>query len=126
VETVNFDVKEKILALETQRIRAMVRKEIATLEALLDDDLSYTHSGGYTDTKSTFLARIGEGRGHYLGVDYSDAQVVPLASDSVVVRGRAQIRLEDIPGYHVFFLDVWTLRNGAWKMIAWQATRIAE
>ena len=126
VETVNSDVKKNILALETQRIGAMVRKEIETLNALLDDDLSYTHSGGYTDTKSTFLARIREGRGQYLGVDYSDAEVIPLAGDSVVVRGRAQIRLEDTPGYHVFFLDVWTLRDGAWKMIAWQATRIAE
>jgi hypothetical protein len=121
-----LDVEEQILALETRRIRAMVRREIETLDALLDDDLSYTHSGGYTDTKSTFLARIREGRGHYLGVDYSDAQVIPLAGDSVVVRGRARIRLEDTPGYHVFFLDVWTLRNGAWKMVAWQATRVAE
>jgi len=126
VETVTSDLKEKILALETQRIGAMVRKEIETLNALLGDDLSYTHSGGYTDTKSSFVARIREGRGHYLDVDYSDAQVLPLAGDSAVVRGRAQIRLEDTPGYHVFFLDVWTLRDGAWKMVAWQATRIAE
>jgi hypothetical protein len=44
----------------------------------------------------------------------------------VVVRGRAEIRLEDTPDYHVFFLDAWTLRDGAWKMVAWQATRIAE
>jgi hypothetical protein len=126
VETVNFDLRNKILALETQRIGAMVRKEIENLNALLGDDLSYTHSGGYTDTKSSFLARIRDGRGRYLGVDYSDAQVIPLAGDSVVVRGRAQIRLEDTPGYHVFFLDVWTLRDGGWKMVAWQATRIPE
>ena len=126
METVHSDLEEKILALETQRIGAMVRREIENLNALLGDDLSYTHSGGYTDTKSTFLARIRDGRGHYLGVDYAEAQVIPLAGDSVVVRGRAQIRLEDTPAYHVFFLDVWTLRDGAWKMVAWQATRIAE
>ena len=124
METVNFDLRSKILVLEAQRIGAMVRQEIEILNALLGDDLSYTHSGGYTDTKSSFLARIRDGRGRYLGVDYSDAQVIPLAGDSVVVRGRAQIRLEDTPGYHVFFLDVWTLRDGGWKMVAWQATRI--
>ena len=122
----NSDLTTTILALETRRIGAMVRKEIEHLDALLGDDLSYTHSGGYTDTKSAFLARIRDGRPHYLGVDYSDAQVVPLAGDSVVVRGRAQIRLEDTPAYHVFFLDVWTVRDGAWKMVAWQATRITE
>jgi hypothetical protein len=33
---------------------------LKTLDALLADDLSYTHSGGTTDTKSSFLALIRE------------------------------------------------------------------
>jgi len=65
-------------------------------------------------------------RGRYLGVDYSGTQVVPLNGNTVVVRGRALIRLEETPSYTVLFLDVWALRDGAWKMVAWQATRIAE
>jgi hypothetical protein len=103
----------------------MVRKEIGTLDALLSDDLSYTHSGGTTDTKASFLALI-EHTGPYLGVDYSDTQVIPLTGNTVVVRGRAQIRLTGTPSYHVIFLDVWALRDGAWRMVARQATRIPE
>ena len=44
---------QKILDLETKRIAAMVAKDIPALDALLADDLSYTHSGGTTDTKAS-------------------------------------------------------------------------
>jgi len=125
---VNSDLERKILALEAQRIGAMVRKDIETLDALLADDLSYTHSGGHTDTKAGFLASIKDRRERYryLGVDDSDTQVILLSGNTVVVRGRAQVRLEGIPGFHVLFLDVWALRDDAWNMVAWQATRIPE
>ena len=114
-----------ILALETQRIAAMVRQDTSALAALLGDDLTYTHSAGNTDSKASFLDLIKNGD-RYLGVDYSDAQVVPLSGDTAVVRGRAAIRLEATPRYFVVFLNVWTRRDGAWKMIAWQATRVPE
>lgn len=124
----NSDLEKNILALETQRIGAMVRRDIETLDALLADDLSYTHSGGHTDTKAGFLASIKDRaeRYRYLGVDYSDAQVILLSGHTVVVRGRALMQLEGMPGFPVIFLDVWALRDGAWKMVAWQATRIPE
>jgi hypothetical protein len=125
--TVSADasLEQKILTLEAKRIAAMVKKDIPTLDALLGDDLSYTHSGGTMDTKASFITLIKE-RGRYLGVDYSGTQVIPLNGNTVVVRGRALIRLEDTPSYTVLFIDVWALRDGAWKMVAWQATRIAE
>jgi hypothetical protein len=117
-------LETRILSLETKRIEAMVKKDVATLDALLADDLTYTHSGGTTDTKASFITLIKE-RGRYQGVDYSNTQVIPFAGGTAVaVRGRAQIRLEGVAGYPVLFLDVWALRDGAWKMVAWQATRV--
>jgi len=116
-------LEKKILDLEKQRIAAMVKKDIAALDALLGDDMSYTHSGGTTDTKASFLKLIKE-RGRYLGVDYSNTQVITSGGSAVIVRGIAQIRLENTPAYPVIFVDVWMLRDGAWKMVAWQATRV--
>jgi ketosteroid isomerase-like protein len=113
---------KKILDLEKQRIAAMIKKDIVTLDALLADDMSYTHSGGTTDTKASFIKLIKE-RGRYLGVDYSNTQVITSGASAVIVRGIAQIRLENTPAYPVIFVDVWVLRDGAWKMVAWQATR---
>lgn len=117
-------LESTILGLEAKRIAAMVNKDIATLDALLADDLTYTHSGGTTDTKASFTTLIKE-RGRYQGVDYSNTQVIPFpGGNTVAVRGRAQIRLEGVAAYPVLFLDVWTRRDGAWKMVAWQATRV--
>ena len=106
----NSGLEKKILDLEKKRIAAMVSKDIAPLGALLADDLSYTHSGGTIDTKASFLTLIKE-RGRYLGVDYSNTQVIPSGANTVVVRGRAEIRLENTPSYPVLFLDVWMLRR---------------
>jgi Domain of unknown function (DUF4440) len=122
------NLSNTILDLEARRIAAMVSKDLTTLGALLADDLSYTHSSGTTDTKARFLALIGEReeRHNYLGVDFSNTEVIPMpGGNTVVVRGRAQIRLEGIASYPVLFLDVWALRDGAWKMVAWQATRVS-
>src|SRR6266853_4415664 len=116
-------LEKKILDLEKQRIAAMVKKDIATLDALLADDMSYTHSGGTTDTKASFIKLIKE-RGRYLGDDYSNTQVITSGDNAVIVRGIAQIRLENTPAYPVIFVDMWVLRDGAWKMVAWQATRV--
>ena len=122
----NASLEKKILDLEKQRIAEMVKKDIVTLDALLADDMSYTHSGGTTDTKASFIKLIKE-RGRYLGVDYSNTQVIPFpGGTTVAVRGRAQIRLEGVAPYPVLFLDVWALRDGVWKMVAWQATRIPD
>jgi hypothetical protein len=116
-----------ILDLEGRRIAAMVNKDLTTLDSLLANDLSYTHSGGATDTKASFLASIRDRKEkyNYLGVDYSNTDVIPIpGGNAVIVRGRAEIRLESIASYPVLFLNVWALRDGAWKMVAWQATRI--
>lgn len=118
----NRELEQTILDLDAKRIAAMVARDVTTLGGLLGDDLSYTHSGGYTDTKASFLAFIRD-KGNYVGVDFLDAQATPLTDDTVVVRGLAQIRLEGLPGYQVIFADVWTRRGGAWQLVVWQATR---
>jgi hypothetical protein len=125
-------LQQEILALESRRIAAMTRQDLATLDAILADDLTYTHSGGHTDTKSSFLSLVGDPgtHGRYRSVEYAHAEVVPLG-DAAIVRGRAQITLEGYGGapdrsYPVLFLDVYERRSGEWRMVAWQATRARE
>jgi hypothetical protein len=120
------ELADRILALEAKRVAAMVSSDLVTLDTLLADDLSYTHSDGRSDTKGTFLALIRERR-HYRAVDFSNTEVVTTpGGTAVVVRGHASIRLEGTASYPVLFLDVWALRNGAWRLVAWQATRLPE
>jgi hypothetical protein len=111
----------------------MTRQDLATLDEMLADDLTYTHSGGHTDSKTSFLELIRNpgAHGRYRSVEYVHADVVPMGDDSAIVRGRAQITLEGFDGapdrsYPVLFLDVYERRGGEWRMVAWQATRVRE
>jgi hypothetical protein len=123
-------LQREILNLELKRVAAMVDRDLALLESILADDLTYTHSGGRTDTKASFIKLIADPTHSYLGVDYSQEEVVPCSPDAALVRGRAQIRLLRAGGekvsYPVLFLDVYAQRDGRWQMVAWQATRIPE
>jgi hypothetical protein len=53
---------KEILALEDKRYAAMCGGDFAALEAMLHDELLYTHSSGLTDTKATWLASLRSGR----------------------------------------------------------------
>lgn len=121
-------LSQEILGLEARRIAAMVAKDAATLEAMLDDDLAYTHSHGRSDTKASFIDLVLHGENPYLGVTFTTAALVDLGS-AVAVRGRAQIHLaasaaKPESSYPVLFSDVWTKRSGVWRLVGWHATRV--
>ena len=120
-------LREEVLMLERRRADSMVREDIGALASLLADDLSYTHSDGRRDTKESFLGLVAAPAMRYLGVDYSNQEVVD-CGDAVVVRGTARIRLLREPGepldYLVLFLDIWARRDGRWQTVGWQATRV--
>jgi hypothetical protein len=126
----SVELREEILDLERQRVAAMVSKDLPALAAILGDDLSYTHSGGRTDTKDSFLTLIGNPEQGYDGVDYRDEEVIACGADGAVVRGIAQIRLWRPGGekisYPVLFVNVFARRAGRWQNVAWQATRLPE
>jgi hypothetical protein len=129
-QDISVDLQREILDIERQRVAAMVNRDLGALERILADDLTYTHSGGRTDTKASFIALIAETDHGYLGVDYSDEEVRPAGDEGAIVRGIAQIRLIRAGGekisYAVLFLDVYARRDGRWQMVAWQATRVPE
>lgn len=128
--TADAALATEILALERKRVQSMVDKDLATLDSLMADDMSYVHSGGRWDDKDAFHHVIASQETFYDGVDYSNEEVLVLSADSVLVRGVAQIRLHRASGeqvsYPVWFLDVWARRPTGWQVVAWQATRAPE
>jgi hypothetical protein len=94
------------------------------LEAMLHDELLYTHSSGLTDTKATWLASLRSGKTKYKSAACSDRKV-RLAGDTALVTGRAAIEAE-INGQprslRLVFLNAWTKTPKGWKFIAWQST----
>lgn len=119
---------QKIIDLDRQRMNAMAQKDIAALNALLSDELVYTHSSARLDTKESLIAAMQSGATVYTAVEPSDVKAADFGN-AVVLTGRARIYVtsQGKPNaFNVRFTDVYVDRNGQWQMVAWQSTRIPE
>ncbi len=119
---------QKIIALDKKRMEAMAKKDIATLNALLSDDLVYTHSSARLDTKKSLIAAMESGATVYTSVEPSDVVAQDLG-DAVVLTGAARISVTSNGNpinFGVRFTDVYANKGGQWQMVAWQSTRLPD
>ncbi len=117
---------QTVIDLDRKRMTAMATKDVATLEALLADELIYCHSSARLDTKQSLIGAMVSGATVYTGVEPSDVKAQDLG-DTVVLTGIAQIKVTSNGTPNAFgvrFTDVYAKRNGAWQMVTWQSTRL--
>lgn len=122
------DNAQLIIDLDRKRMQAMAQKDIATLNAVLGDDLIYTHSSARLDTKQSLIGNMQSGATVYTSVEPSDVKAQDLGS-AVVLTGVARISVTSggkPNSFSVRFTDVYANRGGRWQMVTWQSTRLAE
>ena len=122
------DNRQMIIDLDKKRMTAMAQKDVATLNALLADDLVYTHSTARLDTKQSLIGNMESGATVYTAVEPSDVKAQDLG-DTVVLTGSCRISV--ISGgrpnsFSVRFTDIYANKGGRWQMVAWQSTRLPE
>jgi ketosteroid isomerase-like protein len=122
------DNGQKIIDLDQKRMHAMAQKDIMALNALLSDDLVYTHSSARIDTKQSLIGAMESGATVYTAVVPSDVKAQDLG-DAVVLTGVARISV--MPSgrpntFSVRFTDVYANKGGQWQMVTWQSTRLPE
>src|SRR5712692_1504732 len=71
----NTAVEKEIRTLEAQRFQAMIQLDMASLNRILAEDLVYTHSGGFVDTKTSYLDSLKSGALKYESVDTDQVRV---------------------------------------------------
>jgi ketosteroid isomerase-like protein len=106
---------------------AMGAKDVATLAALIADDLIYCHSSARLDTKQSLIGNMESGSTVYKSVVPSEVKAQDLG-DAVVLTGVAAISVVangNPRSFSVRFTDVWAKRGGDWQMVAWQSTTLA-
>ncbi len=114
-------------SVESQRRAAMVAGDIATLDALLDDAVTYVHSNGTVENKSQYLELIRHGRYHYTEVSQPQMDI-RLLGDVALVTGRTILRvllpdgsIKTVNGRSVV---VWARADGRWRMHFYQGTTL--
>ncbi len=122
------DNGQKIIELDRQRMEAMAKKDIASLNALISDNLVYTHSSARLDTKQSLIGAMESGATVYTSVEPSDVVAQDLGS-AVVLTGAARISVTSNGNpinFGVRFTDVYVNNSGQWQMVAWQSTRLPD
>ena len=85
--------EKEILALEDRRLAAQVAEDFETLEALVHDELVYTHSSGVVDTKASWIESMRTRRTRYRKATAS-ARKVRIFGDTALVTGQADFEAE--------------------------------
>jgi hypothetical protein len=119
------DVKA-VLAAEDRRYQAMQDGDLATLERMCADELSYAHSSGARDTKAEYLAKVRSGYYVYRRIDHP-VERVEVVGDAAVVIGRmtADLLVDGTPKtIDNLALAVWTRAAGDWRLLAYAPTSL--
>ena len=122
------DIGTEVMALDKRRMEAMCRGDIPALNALLSEDLVYTHSSPRVDTKQSLLGGMESGTTVYTSIEPSEVRAQAF-ENAVVLTGVAHIGVtaNGRPlSFGVRFTDVYVNSGGEWRMVAWQSTRLPE
>ena len=122
------DVEQAVLRLEQERVEAMIKGDLATLDRILADDFIYTHSNARVETKPQLLEALKSGAFKYEEMKHSDVKA-QVFSDTVVLRGKSDLKIKanNLPlAFQIRFLAVYIKANGRWQMTTWQSTRLEK
>ena len=109
-------------------MKAMVGGDIATLKAILADELTYFHSSARVDTKQSLIEGMESGATTFDSIVPSDVEARVYGSAGVVT-GTARFNVSTQGGkldFGVRFTDVWVQSGDDWKMVAWQSTKLPD
>jgi len=111
---------------ERQRFEAMMKQDVVALDTLLDDDLTYVHTGGDLQSREEFLDMIKKQTLVYESIAPSEVRV-RVYDGLAVATGRSQQRVRSASGVQNFairFIEVYVRRDARWRLAAWEATRL--
>jgi len=122
-------VEAAVRKLEAQRVEAALKGDVGALDRILSADLTYMHSSGVLDTKASFLSSLSSGKLKYKGFDESDLKV-RVYGDAAVLTGKAAVRAQrgdEVVDLSLALTAVYAKgADGAWRLVAWQTTRLAS
>ena len=122
------DPSGTVLALESERVRAMTAGDLAALERLFADDATYTHSTGVTETPAEFIGQIRSGARKYGALTLRDLKARPVGGAIVVtgqMHGSVEADGKTIP-LALVYTAVYAERGGRWQLAAYESTRLPE
>ena len=121
--------RHQIDRLEEMWRNAVLKADAATLDSLLSDDYMAITPNGTLLSKEQTLASLRSGTTHFTAIEVSDRKVRFYGTTALLTsraEGSGKIDGEEISGSfrytHVYARD----KQGAWKIVSFEASRIRE
>lgn len=107
---------------------AMIARDFAALERILDPDLAYVHSTAVTESRAQYLAGVARGLYEYEHIETPDARI-RVYGEVALIDGVCDMRV-GVTGapkesIRLLFLLVWRNSGDGWRLVHRHATRIA-
>lgn len=119
---------EEVRKLESRINEAIVKGDVEFFDGFLADDFTHTSASGRLRTKAEWMKGRKPGQSAYVSYETSDLKV-RLYGDSAVVTGLSDAKWREdgqtMRGQYRF-IRVWTKRDGQWKAVAFQSTKIGS
>jgi ketosteroid isomerase-like protein len=121
--------QDAVLAAEKGWSTGVSKPDLALLDKVLADDLTYTHSTGNTDTKASYIDKLKTGKMRYFTAEYvSEPRVQILSSDTALTFGQIKVATlgpnnSPTPAT-LAFLHVFVKRHGQWQLVAHQSAKV--
>lgn len=120
--------EQEILQVENRRYEAMIKGDLAALDAVLSADLTYTHSNAVLDTKAQYIASLASGQFQYVSITPQEAQVRCYGACGVVT-GITLLHIQ-VQGqerrFRIRYTSVYIKQQGRWQMVALQSTDLPD
>jgi hypothetical protein len=118
---------EKQVAAAVQQLRqAMIDANKQQLEEVTADNLSYGHSSGKIEGKSSFVESLVTGFSDFLTMDLTNQNII-MSGNTALVRHNLSGNVKDngVPNtVKLGVLLVWQKQHGKWKLLARQAYKL--
>lgn len=118
---------KQVLAADARRIAALVAGDITTVESLTAEDYTHVETSGGIRDKAQFLALLSREDFRFVRWTIEENEV-RIYGDVAVVSGRYRnvvcTEAGEQPEKHARHLRIWVRRDGAWRNVAHQATRL--
>ena len=119
------DDKQMIEALYKQMYRAMIAKDVAALDSILDDSATLVHMTGTRQAKRDYLREIKNGTLNYYSVD-DDEIIINVDGDRAEMTGRSRVNAAVYGGgRHTWRLQIKSTlvkRDGRWLFVEQHAS----
>lgn len=119
-------IEQQILDLSKKKFDWLIHKNVDSLALVLDNDLRYVHSNGWSETKQEVLDDLLSGKLNYIAIDIRTAQVRFYEQTAIVNgTGKFQVTMNGNPlTIELGYTEVYVKRQGKWLLASRHANRM--